>query len=131
MSIDLDAIQARANHAAFAITEAEYARRYQIGASDHHLKTIQKSAEDTPSLISLVRELQAGIPARVVLDGDPEEIEAALDALPDRAVVTCDAINEQSVWIRTAPGQWHGSGLVMAKSSRYLARYCSPLMVVR
>ncbi|NIL77670.1 hypothetical protein [Rhodococcus sp. B10] len=92
---------------------------------------IAAARTDVPLLVARVRELEA-VPR--VLDPrklSAEEIEAALDALPGRAVVTCNAFDEPGVWIRTRPQEWHGSGLVHARTSRYLARYCAPLQVIR
>lgn len=66
-----------------------------------------------------------------VLDGDPAEIEAALDALADRAVVTSEAFGEPGVFIRTDAHTWHGSGSLRPYKSRHLARYCAPLVVIR
>ncbi|RRQ26275.1 hypothetical protein DK926_18685 [Rhodococcus sp. Eu-32] len=68
-----------------------------------------------------------------------EEIEAALDSLPVRAVVSCDAVDEPGVFIKPDPaewptlpaGSWMGAGSLKPYTSRLVARYCGKLTVLR
>lgn len=167
MTIDLDAIQARADAATPGPWEADLdpgaetrgvwptgpGEEIIIGAyvaadgfdsvqfqhgTDENLEFIAAAREDIPSLVSLVRELQAGIPARVVLGGDPGEIEAALDALPVGSIVesSAEAVadGESRVWSREDNGMgqvaWRGTGGAYPAQSGYLARRCAPLVVI-
>lgn len=115
MSIDLDAIQAR------------------VDAATGGPWTVEP---DIPSLISLVRELQAAIPARVVLDGDPVDVAAALDALPDRAVVTSEKLVSFDMFLKqpqvsTRGSAWYQAGFAAPIDSGFLARNYSPMVVLR
>ena len=49
-------IEARAQRAQHARTEAEYARRYGVGVAESHLRAADASALDIPALLAAVRE---------------------------------------------------------------------------
>lgn len=75
-----------------------------------------------------------------VLDGDPGEIEAALDALPVGSIVesSAEAVADQEprAWARESNGMsrdhvgWRGTGRMTMFGSDYLAKYCAPLVVI-
>lgn len=50
------AIEARAQRAQHARTEAEYARRYGVGVAESHLRAADASALDIPRLLAVLRE---------------------------------------------------------------------------
>lgn len=158
MTLDLDAIQARAD----AATEGPWKLWGMSVLADHagtsnvddaipvantmsypalpprtgNAQFIAHAREDIPSLVSLVRELQASIPARVVLVGPPAEVEAALDALPVRAVVTSESLFSFDVFLKesqvsTRGSAWYQAGFSSPIESGVLARNYLPLVVIR
>lgn len=64
------------------------------------------------------------------------EIAAALDALPDRAVVTSEAGGKFEVFLKAemvscAAFRWYSAGSLVGQTSELLARYAAPLVVIR
>lgn len=80
------------------------------------------------------------VPAPRILDGDPTDIEKALDALPTGAIVKSspEAIRHQEahIWVRESNPMmlghiaWRGTGKTTLHGPNYLAKYCAPLTVI-
>lgn len=75
------------------------------------------------------------IRARTILDGDPDDIEKALAALPAGSIVT-DPDDRYGVFLKaemvcTSDHAWYKTGFLSPTPSRYLARYHAPLTILR